>query len=304
MNVVNPALPAAVGTPRWVWMNGEVVSAERAMVSVFDRCFLYGDGLFEGVRVCGGRLFDWEEHLGRLRRGAEFLRIRVPFEDATLMQGALELVAREGLTRAFVRIQLSRGIGRRGYSPRGAENPIVVMTAHPVALVDPRQPVTWKLVTSSVRLPAGDSLGNHKSTSKLPQVYARMEADLAGVDEALLLDTHGHVAEGASSNVFWVEGGRICTPPLVTGALAGVTRRWVVNQCAELGTPCVECRVGLESLASSEGVFLTVSSLGVVAATHLDGHLLKRSPRVEQLRLALFRAMGELQPPDESPGVA
>lgn len=285
-------------------MNREVVPAERAMVSVFDRCFLYGDGLFEGVRVCRGRLFDWEDHLARMRRGAEFLRIRLPFDDETLKKGALELVAREGFSDAFLRIQLSRGVGRRGYSPRGAESPIVVMTAHPVAPADPGQCVMWKLATSSVRLPAGDALGNHKTASKLPQIYARMEAESAGADEALLLDTGGYVAEGASSNVFWIQGERICTPPLATGALAGVTRRWIVDQCAALGNPCVEYQVGVETLVASDGVFLTVSSLGVVPVTHLDGHPLKQSPRVEALRLALLRAMGQLPPPDGSPEVA
>lgn len=302
MNSGNPPPPAPA--PRWVWMQGEVLPAERAMVSVFDRCFLYGDGLFEGVRVCGGRLFAWEEHLVRMRRGAEFLRIQMPFDQEALRAGALELVSREGLAEAFVRIQLSRGVGRRGYSPRGADTPILVMTAHGMAPVDEAHSVGWKLATSSVRLPAGDALGNHKTASKLPQVYARMEADLAGADEALLLDTEGHVAEGASSNVFWIQGDGVCTPPLATGALAGVTRRWIVDQCAALGKPCVESRVVADALVASDGVFLTVSSLGVIPATHLDGQLLRRSARVETLRVALLRSMRGLPPRDGSPANA
>lgn len=277
------AIPAS--SVQWVWIGGRFVPPEDAVVSVFDRSFLYGDGLFEGIPVHGGRLFRWEQHLARLQRGAVFLRIRLPHTDAELHAAALELVGRQGWTEAFVRLHLSRGVGRRGYSTRGADSPCVVMSIHP-ALPAASRPTAWKLATASVRLPAGDVLGTHKTASKLAQVMARMEAEDAGVDEALLLDTDGHVAEGASSNVFWVVGDTVCTPSLTTGALAGVTRQVVLELCERMGRQCRETKCGPGELAGADAVFVTVSSLGIVPVSHLDGHPLHASPVVAELQAA------------------
>jgi len=232
----------------------------------------------------------------RFFKSAAFLRIRVPFDEETLRRGARDLVMREGFSEAFLRIHLSRGVGRRGYSPRGADSPCVVMTAHSMALADSGKPVSWALVTSSVRLPQGDALGNHKSSSKLPQVYARMEADAADADEArCVLDSAGHVAEGASSNVFWIRGNTVHTPPLATGALAGVTRRWVQEYCAESGRPCIETTIGIRDLLESDAVFVTVSSLGVVPVRSLDARPLKQCPLLEELKSAFLQALAAVR---------
>lgn len=283
--------------PAWAWMNGEFVPAASASVSIFDRSFLYGDGLFDGTRCHGGHLFEWTLHLERMRRSAAFLGIRIPFEDASLEAVARELVARESLSDAFVRIQLSRGVGRRGYSPRGAESPLVVMTAHAMpGGGDSDRIVEWRLVTSRLRLPAGDVLGNHKTSSKVVQVLARMEADEAGVEESLLLDTDGHLAEGSCSNLFWIVDRELHTPVLGTGALAGVTRHWVMREAPAFGLRPVEVRAGPQALWDSDGVFVTLSSLGVVPVVSLDGRLLQRSEAVLGLHRALDRAMRGVAP--------
>lgn len=291
MNLVVPNV-AGNSMPAWAWMNGEFVPAASASVSIFDRSFLYGDGLFDGTRCHGGHLFEWPLHLERLRRSAAFLGIRIPFDDATLEAAARELVARESLSDAFVRIQLSRGVGRRGYSPRGAESPLIVLTAHAMpGGGDPDRIVEWRMVTSRLRLPAGDVLGNHKTSSKVAQVLARMEADEAGVEESLLLDTDGHLAEGASSNLFWIVDRELRTPVLGTGALAGVTRQWVLREAPAFGLRPVEVRAGPQALWDSDGVFVTLSSLGVVPVVSLDGRPLRRSEAVLGLHRALDRAM-------------
>ena len=146
------------------------------MVSVFDRGFLYGDGLFETIRVCGGRPFRWEQHLERLRCGAEFLRLELPFDPATLKRHALELVRQNASIEGLLRLSVSRGIGRRGYSPRGAESPTVVMAVHPLKVSDADSPPRFRIITSSLRVPNRDPLGGFKTTNKLPQILARAEA--------------------------------------------------------------------------------------------------------------------------------
>ncbi|HTH46277.1 MAG TPA: aminotransferase class IV, partial [Candidatus Limnocylindria bacterium] len=146
-----------------VFLNGQFVPEADAKVSVFDRSFLYGDGLFESVRVYAGQAFRWPQHLERLHAGAKFLGIRIPFTDAELTTAATELVARNGLPESNLRLVLSRGVGPRGYSPKGADSPTLVMTLHPAPVVSPEQPMRWELITSSFRIPAGDRLATFKT---------------------------------------------------------------------------------------------------------------------------------------------
>ena len=227
---------------RIAFLNGRLVPEERAVVSNFDRSFLYGDGLFETMAVHRGRPFRWSQHLDRLRQGMGFLRLQLPLPEARLHQAALRLIEVNQLPESILRLTLSRGVGVRGYSTRGASHPVVAMSLHPAPAVRSRRP-RWKLVTASVRLPSKDPLARFKTCNKLPQILARLEAEERGADEALLLDDHGYVAEGAGSNFFWVERGEVYTPPLACGVLAGVTRAVVFEICAKLGRPVRERRM-------------------------------------------------------------
>src|SRR5215831_3054390 len=215
-----------------VFLNGEFVPEEQAVVSVFDRGFLYGDGLFETMRVFNGRVFRWEQHLERLRGGLDFLNFRFALDPARLREVADRLVLINQMPDSLLRLTISRGVGRRGCSPAGADKPTVVMTMHAPPSASPDE--GWTVITSSVRLPAGQAVAAYKTCSKLPQILARMEADAAGANEALLLNTEGVVVEGASSNLFWVKESLVCTPPIPSGILAGVTRAVVMEICDEL----------------------------------------------------------------------
>ena len=150
-----------------VFLNGQFVAEEQAVVSVFDRSFLYGDGLFETLRVVRGLPLHWKEHLGRLRRGADFLRIRLPFAEQELRGFATELFRRHGLMDAVLRITVSRGVGLRGYSRKGADAPSVVMTLHPPPFLDPANPPRWRLKTASLRVAPNDPLAQVKTANKL-----------------------------------------------------------------------------------------------------------------------------------------
>ena len=271
-----------------IFLNGEFVPEERAVVSVFDRGFLYGDGLFETMRVYGGRPFRWQEHLERLLTGAEFLGIKSPYSPDALRDFADQLVAENQLPESLLRINLSRGVGRRGYSPKGADAPTLVMSLHPVPIGGAGEDgaLQWKVITSSHRLPAGESLAQFKTCNKLAQILARAEADAAGADEALLLNTDGFVVEGASSNLFWIEGETICTPPLASGVLPGVTRGVVWEICEKLGLQKREANIRDEQLNKSNGVFMSLSSVGIAEVVSLNGEKCRRSPVSENI----FRA--------------
>jgi aminodeoxychorismate lyase len=271
-----------------VFLNGKFVPEDRARISVFDRGFLYGDGLFEVVRVCSGTPFRWKQHWQRLEQGAEFLKLKLPFSTGKMYRFADELIARNKLADSFLRLTVSRGIGPRGYSPKGADNPTVVMTLHPAAGVDPATPPVWRLLSATPRLPAGETMGQFKTCNKLAQVLARGEADAAEANEAVLLNTDGYVVEGASSNLFWIQGEQVCTPPLVSGILAGVTRVAVRELCAKLRLMFRETSVRPKDLLRAQGVFVSLSTLGIAEAISLDGRKLKRSPLIKQLSLAYW----------------
>lgn len=272
-----------------VFLNGQFVPEAEAVVSIFDRSFLYGDGLFETIRVSNGKPFRWLQHMERLEQGAKFLGLNIPFTREERAGFALELASQNQMTEALLRLTLSRGVGVRGYSPRGADQPTLVMTVHPVGASVAGAPLRWRVKTSGFRLPAGERLALFKTCNKLAQVLARAEAEAAGADEALLLNTDGFVVEAASSNLFWMRDGAVYTPPLASGILNGVTRGVVCELCAEMNLPLREGSLRAAELAGVDAAFLSLSSHGIVELSEVDGVGLGSSPVARQLFEAYHR---------------
>lgn len=267
-----------------VLLNGKFVPEARAVVSVFDRGFLYGDGLFEAVRICQGEPFRWAQHIERFLHGTRHLKIRPPFSPVQIQKFAAQLILKNKMPEALLRLTLSRGVGERGYSPKGAVDPTFVMSLHPVPQIKLEKPPLWKLVTASNRLPTHEPLAQFKNANKLPQILARAEADAKGADEALLLNVEGRVVEGTTSNLFWVNGGKVCTPPLAAGILPGVTRLTVLEICRTLDIRTKEIAPRPRELFAAQGIFLAMSSWGIVEAVELDGHKLRRAACVKEIQ--------------------
>src|SRR4051812_4734394 len=272
-----------------VFLNGRFVPEEQAVVSVFDRGFLYGDGVFEAVRILNGRPFRWQQHVERLQTGLEFLKIELPCAPDELKEHLKRLVIENNMPDSLLRLTVSRGVGKRGYSPEGANSPSVVLSLHPVPAVAIEEPLHWKLITSNVRLPAHEPLAHFKTCAKIPQILARAEADRAGADDALLVNSKGFVVEGSSSNLFWFQGQTVCTAPLPSGILPGVTRSVVLELCSSLGWMAKEFEITPDQLAQVDGVFLSLSSLGIVECASLDRKPLKRSGMVQKLSDAYWQ---------------
>lgn len=274
-----------------VFLNGQFVPEERAVVSVFDRSFLYGDGLFEAIRVFDGRPFRWQEHMERLRHGARFLKIKLPITQPQLLAFALKLIAKNKMPDCVLRITLSRGVGAPGYSPRAANKPTLVMSLRPAPRITSNKHLQWKLITSSYNLPANDPLAHFKTCNKLPQVLARAEAAAAGADEALLSNTDGFVVEGASSNLFWLQRDVIYTPPLAAGILPGVTRALIFEIAARLKIRLREKNIRLKDLVRSNAIFLSLSSFGIVSAKSLNRKILPQSSITAQIAHAYHETL-------------
>ncbi len=276
------------------FLNGRFLPEDQAVVPITDRGFLYGDGLFETLRIHNATPLWWGRHLARLQRGAEFLRLKLPWSGTELRRFAIELIAKNAQPDCILRLAVSRGSGARGYSIQGANSPTVAMTHHPLR----PPPTSVRLATATIRVPTHDPLSAIKTANKLPQILARAEAEERGADEALLLNVEGDVAEAASSNVFWIRNGTVCTPPVSVGALAGITREVVLELCRAHQVPTVEESISRSALLSMDAVFLTNSGQGIVPVTEIDAQKLKSSPLVAQLQEWLSAAeMAESQSP-------
>ncbi len=270
------------------FLNGSFVPEAEAVIPVNDRGFLYGDGLFETVRVVNRRLFRMPQHLERLARGANFLKIKPPFTARELEQFAGQLIEKNEMPEAVLRLTLTRGPGERGYTPKADGQPTVVMTLHAPPCLE--TPVQWRVVASSYRVLAADPLSSFKTLNKLTHVMARAEAAERGANEALLINTNGEVAETASGNVFWVYNDKICTTPTGRGVLPGITRAVVLEICQALGLLTNKRVVKPEALKNSEGIFITQSALGIIPVATFDGEPVASSPLVDQI----FNAYREL----------
>jgi len=264
-------------------LNGRLVSLDEAQVSASDRGFLYGDGLFETIRIHAGRPFLWEWHMMRFTDGSEYLGITLPQSTGTLLGTIRELADRNGCPKSVVRITLSRGTGQRGYAVSGDETPTLLITQHPLPS-PPSKPLS--LVTTTARVAVGDPLAEVKSANKLGSILAKREATAQQADDGLTLNSNGDATETSSANLFWVESGALHTPPISDGVLPGVTRRLVIDLASALGQAVREESAALERLRQAEAVFVTSAATGVIAVGQLDGSALGSHPLVAQLQAA------------------
>ncbi len=269
-----------------VFLNGNFLPEADAVVPLNDRGFLLGDGLFETIRVAQGRPFRLAQHLERLARGADFLKIKLPFTAKEIQKFAGELIGKNNLPDAVLRVTLTRGPGARGYSTKGADQPTLALTLQPLPPENGGEPLLWSLVTSSFRIPASDALSSFKSTSKILNVLARAEAEEKGADEALLVNTNGEVAETAGGNIFWIYRDKICTVPTGRGVLPGITRAVVLEICQALGLETNKRVIKPEMLRNAEGIFVTQSALGLIPVAAFDGQPVAPSPLVDQIASA------------------
>lgn len=270
-----------------VCINGQFVPEADAVVSAFDRGFSYGDGLFETLRVEGGIPCRFAAHFERLERGASFLKIQLPFSKNEIEQQAIHLIARNGQRAGVLRLQVSRGPGERGYSIRTARCPTYMMSVRPAPQLE-GEPEVWRLRTSPWRVSSRDPLLQFKTTNKLLQVLARADAEAQQAEDALFLNESGHVTETTCSNLFWVCDRAICTPPIASGLLPGVTRAALLDLCRRMDIACQEMNTDLDGLKQADGVFVTFTTRQIVEVVQIDDSDISRSNEVQRLREALI----------------
>jgi branched-chain amino acid aminotransferase len=253
-------------------VNGTIVPAEAARVSVLDNGFAFGDSVYEVMRTYGGLVFEPGRHFRRLRASAARLGIELAATDAELMRQVEALIARAESGESYVRIILTRGVGDCSYDFTRVTGPTVVMIQKPLA------PYPARHYQEGIRVAAVGVRRNHpraldpaiKSSNLLNNILAVREAQARGCDEPLLLNHEGFLAEGASTNLFIVWEGTFFTPPLSAGILAGITREVVLELVASLGLPCHEKPLQLDALLGADEAFMTSTTREVVPVRQVD----------------------------------
>jgi branched-chain amino acid aminotransferase len=255
-----------------VWLDGELVDKSEAKISVFDHATLYGDGVFEGIRVYGGRIFQCDAHLDRLYASAERIRLAVPYSHKQLVEAMQSTIEANGISDGYIRLVVTRGEGTLGLNPRLCPKPCVFViadqiTLYPKEMYDNGMAV---IIARTVRCSPRMLDPSVKSCNYLNNIYAKIEALDAGVIEAIMLNEDGYVAECTGDNLFFVRDRAIHTPAPQAGILEGITRQVVIDLAGELGIDVHERLIPVEELLAADECFLTGTAAEVIAVTRID----------------------------------
>ena len=283
------------------WVDGKIIPAREARIPVLDHGFLFGDGVFEGIRVTPAGIFRFNDHMKRLSTAMRAVGIEVEGGMDRVREVARETTRAWGAREGYLRLILSRGVGALGLDPASCgQSAIVCIAAGAVRLPPAKEATGVDLITSSLRRPAGDVLDPRvKSLNYLNNVLAKREANLRGADDALVLNAHGLVAETSAANIFALTGDRLDTPPVTDGALEGITRRTVLEIGDELGLETRERSLGRFDLFGSDSVFFTGTRAGLVPVATLDGSAIEQlaRPRVQEIQAIFRKRLLELSVP-------
>jgi len=261
---------------RKVYVAGKLVPAEQATVSVFDHGLLYGDGIFEGIRVYGSRVFLLKEHIDRLYESALAIRLQIPLSPAEMTKAVEETVKANELIDGYVRLVVTRGPGSLGLDIRRTSNPQVIIIADTISMYPP------EMYENGMRIITASTIRNHpgalspkvKSLNYLNNIMAKIEGTDAGTEEALMLNHNGEVAECTADNIFIVKRGVLKTPQPDCGLLEGITRGAVMRLAREADIEVRECVLVRHDIYTADECFLTGTGAEVIAVVSLDGRMI------------------------------
>jgi branched-chain amino acid aminotransferase len=263
-------------TEQWIYLNGEYVTPENAKVSVFDHGFLYGDGIFEGIRIYDGNIFRCKEHLDRLYDSAKSIMLDIPLTYTEMQEALRETVLKNGLRDGYIRLVVSRGPGNLGIDPKRCERSWLIIIVQQLSIYPEEAYRTGlRSISVSQRRNIPDALSPKiKSLNYLNNILVKIQANLADVGEAIMLNAQGYVAEGSSDNIFLVKRGAVYTPPTYLGALEGVTRGAIMDLCVRLGYTLKEEPFTLHDVYVADEVFFTGTAAEVIAVREVDGRII------------------------------
>jgi branched-chain amino acid aminotransferase len=289
-----PSTTTGAGVPT-VWLDGKWFDRETATVSVYDHGLLYGDGVFEGIRVYGGKIFKLSEHLDRLYDSAKAIWLTIPMPKDEMAAVTEEAVRRSGIAEAYIRHVITRGVGDLGLDPRKCPKPSIIIIVDTIRLFPEEVYETGlRVVTAGTPIPHREALSPRvKSLNYLPHILAKIEGIHSGADEVLMLDSEGHVAEGSGQNIFVVKNGAVRTPAPYAGILKGVTRDVVIELARQAGYDMQETMLNRYDVYTADEAFFTGTASELISIRQVDGRTIgngKPGPVTRDLR-SRFQAL-------------
>jgi branched-chain amino acid aminotransferase len=271
-----------------IWLNGKLVDKMDAKISVYDHGLLYGDGVFEGIRVYHAKVFRHKQHIDRLYDSARAIALEIPISPADMMKAVEETVKANNKVNGYIRLLVTRGVGSLGLDPRRCEPNIVV-------IVDDIALYPQELYENGLEIVTASTIRSHpntvnprvKSLNYLNNILAKIEGQRAGCFEALMLNHKGEVAECTGDNIFLVKNGKLTTPPKDAGILEGITRNAVIELAQKAGIPFEEVTMTRYDVYTSDECFLTGTAAEIIAVTKCDSRPIgsgKPGPMTKQLR--------------------
>ncbi len=256
-----------------IYLNGSFFTKEEAKISVFDHGFLYGDGVFEGIRAYNGKVFKLREHLERLYESAHHILLKIPLSIDEMEEATLETLRRNNLNDSYIRIVVSRGIGDLGLDPKKCSGATVVIIADHISLF-PQEHYDngLEVITAATRQRNNDNFEPRiKSLNYLNNILVKIEAAQAGAMEAIMLNSQGYVVEGSGSNIFIIDNkGWLITPPVYVGILEGITRNTVMDLAQEMGLTVKELPFTRHDLYVAAECFLTGTAAELIPVISVD----------------------------------
>jgi len=259
--------------PQKIWLDGKLIEKADAKISVYDHGLLYGDGVFEGIRVYNSRIFEADAHLRRLYDSARAIRLQIPITPEQLKAAIEQTFKANGFTDCYIRAVVTRGAGNLGIDPKKCAAPCVFVIADTIQVYPPEMyKQGMAIITASVIRNHPNALSPRiKSLNYLNNILAKIEASDAGVPEAIMLNQEGNVSECTADNIFIVRDGAVSTPTTHDGILEGVTRSVILRLCDQLEIPCREKTLQRHDLYIADECFLTGTGAEVVPVTKIDG---------------------------------
>ena len=255
-----------------VYINGKFYSEKNSKISVFDHGLLYGDGVFEGIRAYHGRVFKLKEHIDRLFYSAKAILLNIPMSKQQLMDATVETCRKNNLNDGYVRLVVTRGAGTLGLNPNRCSNPQVIIIAdtiqlYPASLYKKGMEIVTVATTRNHHNAVNPAI---KSLNYLNNILAKIEANTAGYEEAIMLNSEGYVAECTGDNLFIIKDNQMFTPSLSSGALHGITRQTSIDLVGELGVSTSEPNLTRYDLYNADECFLTGTGAEIVPVVKID----------------------------------
>jgi branched-chain amino acid aminotransferase len=277
-----------------IWLGDKLVDENQANVSVFDHSLLYGDGVFEGIRVYSGKVFELADHLDRLYESARVIRLAIPMTLEQMTDAVQKTTAANGVTDGYIRLIMTRGVGDLGLNPFLCKDSKVIIIADNVQLYPE------EFYEKGLKVVSAATIRNHpmalppqiKSLNYLNNILAKIESIDAGAGEAIMYNHLGYVAEASGDNIFIVKNGVIYTPPVQAGSLDGITRRVVIKLAKKEGISVVEKDLTRFDLYASDEFFLTGTAAEVIGIIEMDGRIIgagKPGEMTKRLRTLFFK---------------